>query len=54
MARTPEDLTQELLVLREENQKWWAESDKQKAEIKSLRTELDWWRKTFGPSEFAK
>lgn len=52
--RSNEDLAQELNQLREEGHKWATKDREQRDEIKALKIELEWWRKTFGPEEFAK
>lgn len=51
--RSHEDISQELLTLRDENRKWAATDAEQRNEIKALKAELEWWRKTFGPDKFA-
>lgn len=52
--RSNEDLAQEVVALRNDGHKWSAEVREQRDEIKALKTELEWWRKTFGPEAFAK
>lgn len=51
--RTYDDLSQELLQLRDATRKYSDEAKDQRDEIKALKAELAWWRKTFGPDKFA-
>lgn len=54
MSRSYEDICEELLQLRDSDRKWATEAEEHRKEIKALKTELDWWRKTFGPEHFAR
>lgn len=54
MAREYDDVVAEMLALREGQLKYSEEARVMREEIKTLRTELEWWRKTFGPEKFAK
>lgn len=51
--RSQEDINQELLQLRDATRKYSDEAKDQRDEIKALKAELEWWRKTFGPDKFA-
>jgi len=51
--RSYEDLSAELAALRESDRKWAEDASDLVKENKALKTELDWWRKTFGPEEVA-
>lgn len=51
--RSNDDLAAEVQALREENFQYAGIVSKHRDELKALKAELDWWRKTFGPEQVA-
>lgn len=49
MARTIEDLSEEVVTLRNSDREGWQKVSEQRTEIATLTKELEWWKKTFGP-----
>lgn len=47
--RTREDLSEEVVHLRDDNREAYIKLNAEREKVKTLTAELGWWRTTFGP-----